>query len=797
MTHTLYLNEMFTLQIKMVSDWHIGTGTGRPGNIDKLIARDHKELPYIPAKTLTGVWRDACEQLATALDENKNGLWQELVQIIFGTQPNVDRRPGFSPTPAILSISPAHFPQEFQQLLVGNNNLSLRQALTFVKPGVAINPLTGAAKVDFLRFEEMARNGTTLKAECRICFEGMEQAQKEAVSALLIASLKLIERLGGKRRRGVGKCELTIEGQTHLNVIESLKKDCPTITTNTKKAKTTSKQTSANGDEWEIIPLRLELQTPIVAGLAVSGNVNESLDFLPGTYLLPFVTRLFHKLDFNCHKAIAEGDIILLPATIEIEGKRGLPIPSVISKEKLSGESEEGERVINRIYEPGDKCKQYKPYRQGYITSCNTDTAIYQTIAFAEYAHSSIDDSLQRPTQTVGGLYTRKAIPSGTLLRSELRLKKSIADFLDSLSKEWRKNLEDIYRVGVSKKDDYGLIKITTNRVEDPNIKPKGENGRLIVWLVSDLLLRDKNLRPTTSIDALKAELEKKLVVKLSLTSETTIYTKADIRIRRIESWHTGWGLPRPTLCGLQAGSCVVFDLIDGEVDLNLLEKLEKEGIGERRGEGYGQMLFNPPLLTQELKLLKPRKLEDHSCEAKPSEFKNGSSKAGPIGKESEAYEFACSLEKIVWQDEIQRKALQTASNIAKRKGFLGFDSDKQTPPMSQIASLNQIVSQMQSFDNSQTIRDWIEHIIKTPTRVNKWLDKLEGIKKLIDRENEIWSVLFEKNLPSVLTFDGEERLKKELWAEAIRTFVDACMRAHKREIEGNQKDKERLEVKP
>jgi CRISPR-associated protein Csx10 len=44
-----------TLQIKMLSDWHIGSGTGRPGNIDRLVQRDAHHLPYIPAKSLTGM----------------------------------------------------------------------------------------------------------------------------------------------------------------------------------------------------------------------------------------------------------------------------------------------------------------------------------------------------------------------------------------------------------------------------------------------------------------------------------------------------------------------------------------------------------------------------------------------------------------------------------------------------------------------------------------------------------------------------------------------------------------------
>ena len=48
------------LRLEFLSDWHVGSGTGRPGNVDRLVTRDASGLPYVPAKTLTGIWRDAC-----------------------------------------------------------------------------------------------------------------------------------------------------------------------------------------------------------------------------------------------------------------------------------------------------------------------------------------------------------------------------------------------------------------------------------------------------------------------------------------------------------------------------------------------------------------------------------------------------------------------------------------------------------------------------------------------------------------------------------------------------------------
>lgn len=91
---------MNTLNIHFLSDWHIGEGSGQPGNIDKLIRRHPQDgLPYVPAKTITGIWRDAGEQIAVALDNGgKNNFWQTWLIKVFGDQPNqrTENQPGMA-----------------------------------------------------------------------------------------------------------------------------------------------------------------------------------------------------------------------------------------------------------------------------------------------------------------------------------------------------------------------------------------------------------------------------------------------------------------------------------------------------------------------------------------------------------------------------------------------------------------------------------------------------------------------------------------------------------------------------
>ncbi|HEY3378758.1 MAG TPA: RAMP superfamily CRISPR-associated protein, partial [Armatimonadota bacterium] len=77
------------ITLTMTSDWHIGSGAGRPGDTDRLIRRDWEGLPYVPGKTMVGIWRDACERVAYGLDhQDENGLWHHWVAYLFGNQPN-------------------------------------------------------------------------------------------------------------------------------------------------------------------------------------------------------------------------------------------------------------------------------------------------------------------------------------------------------------------------------------------------------------------------------------------------------------------------------------------------------------------------------------------------------------------------------------------------------------------------------------------------------------------------------------------------------------------------------------
>ncbi|MCS6852478.1 MAG: hypothetical protein NZ700_15050, partial [Gemmataceae bacterium] len=243
--------------------------------------------------------------------------------------------------------------------------------------------------------------------------------------------------------------------------------------------------------------------------------------------------------------------------------------------------------------------------------------------------------------------------------------------------------------------------------------------------------------------------------------------------------WHVGWGLPRPTLIAIQAGSCVVFQA-EGDLDPAKLAQLEASGVGERTGEGYGQVRFNDRRLTEPPLRRSPDPQPVATQQDIPSTRNLPSMDAS-------TQEYAQRIERDCWIQEIRRKCLAIAADSTKRRELLGWVARGQQgqPPMSQLGGLRGQLTFLRSRADREQVTDWLKRLEHNPRRAEKW-PSIMNVKKFLTEEGAIWQVIDPHSWPT-LTEGAHQRLQKELWALAVRTFFDACIRAHKRELEQEQ----------
>lgn len=760
MRHTI------SLTLRMLSDWHIGAGTGQHGRLSRQVLRDEKDgLPFVPAKSLNGVWRDGCEIAARALDAGAGGslVWHDWVEFLFGSQPafpgaeagGTPATAARHPRPAALCyLGPLRFAGDLGTAIAGNQRLL--DAVTFVKPGVAHDPVTGAAREDMLRFDEMARGGMTLEGTAELSGDLTEE-QLGCARALLWAGARLVEGIGAKRRRGSGRCRLDLGGAGLPPSGDDLARWTAHPGSPPEPAQAPAPDaagTRAAGGGWEHVLLRMTLETPLIAHERTVGNLVQGRDHAPGWMLLGAVLR---RLDSSAADAAARcGDLVVTSATPRVGGERGRPVPRVFERDK-----DDGSVRINRIVEGPPEGRAFKRIREGYVAGAAHPAV--ESAAFVMRMHNTIEDESQRPTQALGGVYVYQALAPGTVLMAEVRVRRGV------LAAGWWEGLNGTWRLGRSSKDDYGLVSVAAEPA-DPEPGPVPEAATVVagdllrVWLLSDVLVRDDRLAPSDDPRDFANLLQRTFAaagadgVELDPVLRERGRVPTSYEIARTDSWHRGWRLPRPVLVGFAAGGCLTFEVGAGEIGADVLAEIERSGIGERRGEGFGQIRVNDPVVT-----------ESATTAGGPPPDRPSDERPRPLSAVDPGHAGARLIETAAWRAEIWRLAEERAARPGEVLG-----------PLIEL-SATRLNALRRLFDHLDEEEDRLDARIARLTKRWRAPDTTAAIRALLI-EKDVWRTLgFDDQDRLCLTADGADALRRDLRADALRSLLTACLAAHTR----------------
>lgn len=346
--------------IVFTSDWGVSTGVGEAGRTHSTLEKQGG-LPVVRGTVVAGVLREQAMTAASALDatvpasstgrkdsdgsggSSEGGPWSRFARWLFGDEGNNPRHVIFS------DALPVRYSQRNGELNQEPYSLPVHDAVS-----LSIDPTTGAARDQMLRFTERAAPGV-LAGTYRFTDEAGDEYCKYAHFLLGVAGL-MVRGIGSGRSGGDGECTVIAgpecattlaeskeptEGNSALEEVAEGQKDEPEYSSDslrklaaelrealfarldgppfaeppssllvdeakTKVSPLVSVAASRHGSEaaaaldpanWFEATLDIVLDSPVVSYEVPFSNEVRSLDFLRGTVLIPWLHRQLRDLD--------------------------------------------------------------------------------------------------------------------------------------------------------------------------------------------------------------------------------------------------------------------------------------------------------------------------------------------------------------------------------------------------------------------------------------------------------------------------------------------------------------------
>ena len=630
--------------IVFTSDWGVSTGVGHAGRTHSTIERCGDD-PVVRGTVITGVLREQAMVAAEAFDRamgSSGEHWKEFALWLFGQDP--DSEPGSTPHPRHVLFSDA----------TPASKIPIHDTVS-----LSIDPQTGTARDQFLRFTERAAAGVLTGTFTLIDEAGAETSEQETIEAahfLLGVAGLMVRGIGSGRSGGDGECTVLVTnhevearaGQSTSKIVAFASSCAQELRTSLKKLaqslepevvsalpapqRSTQHQvgtidgSAAQHSGGHHLILDLTLNSPIVSYEVPFSNEIRSLDFLRGTVLLPWLHRLVSSKKHGedeavITNAVTGGHLVVSDALPVISETEGLPVPLTLKTDKTSpsdspitlyGDSHKnkGKIPVRGGYvffvpkggdgkEPGTKTQGWygKPPLRGRQT-----TAINHETGAASKGQLVLVDALPEGLKLRAHVWVSdelwKAAAVSTLLGKtrEARLgSRKLTGTFGSATCTLRNETND-EREACSRFGNAGSAQPVGIASTSANGTAPGEG--------SPASSDDQrvSLWFTSDVIARSAGLGAGATVDdlIRAFRREGITVEAvgtpSIRHRRVDSWSPADNGPRASRLAIQAGS--VIQVRASEEDRAKLLELAPFGVGELTAQGYGRFVVDHPLLS-------------------------------------------------------------------------------------------------------------------------------------------------------------------------------------------------------
>lgn len=630
--------------IVFTSDWGVSTGVGQAGRTHSTIERGSKGQPVVRGTVITGVLREQAMLAAKALDgpdEKSPKRWTSFALWLFGQDPNSE--PGSTPHPRHVLFSDA----------TPASSIPVHDTVS-----LSIDPKTGIARNQFLRFTERAAAGILTGTFTLIDEAGAEPSGKSTIEAarfLLGVAGLMVRGIGSGRSGGDGECTVLVTnhevearaGQSTSEIVafasshaqalrgtlkslaQALKDDVNALPSPRQEGAqhqvgTVDGSTAQHGSGHHLI-LDLTLDSPIVSYEVPFSNEIRSLDFLRGTVLLPWLHR---SLSSNKRgedeaviaNAVTGGHLFVSDALPVIGDIKGLPVPLTLKTDKTQA----SDSTIT-LYGDSSGNTAGIPVRGGYVSfgpeggdgkEPGTKTqGWYGKPPLRGRQTTAINHETGAASK--GQLVLVEALPEGMSMRAHVW----VSDELwNAASVSALLGRQRVARLGSRKlTGTFGSAHCTLREETDDEREARSRFGNAGSTQLTSTASTSANGTAhgedtTTSSRGVWLWFTSDVIARSAGlgaggTADDLIRAfkregidlgsikAASIRHRRVDSWSPADNGPRASRLAIQAGSVIQVHVSEKKDRAKLLE-LAPFGVGELTAQGYGRFVVDHPLLS-------------------------------------------------------------------------------------------------------------------------------------------------------------------------------------------------------
>lgn len=577
----------WAIAIELLSDATFSRGEPTAGEVDIETEHDDLGLPRFGGKSIRGILRDSWLAMAPHFPELENAA-----AAVFGPAADFDER-------SILRIGDAMLPNDVTKVVrfaiehggAALTPMDILRSLTDIRSQTAEDRRTGAPARATLRSTRVWSPGLVLHAPLR----WLRDPAREELQCLALALLAS-RHAGLSRNRGRGHVKMTLvrPGSIAYSLEETralAKGSASTIISNRAKPHSLNSDGGTASDGARVyLEYTIELTSrAILTGSGGDPNTASTLPYIPGSTMRGIVASRLDpdgQPDLFRHLVLS-GDVAFLHAYPTTDGVRALPMPLSWRREKL------GETIHDLLSHdvagtrPGS---QPGPTPGAFVTFSATRKNV--EVRRSAQIHDQRDREMGRAWKKVtpSGEETRGAIFVYTSLDAGQRFAGFVAGAAHDVARI-RELLPDgsTISVGRSRRAGYGgegvlrwsAAPVDREIASTTGAVTGGRNFRIL--LASPYIGRDPL---TGQYDP--CALDKELLMLLDIEIVARRW-----KIEHTVSYNRTWRLKTPASYVVAAGS-ILAARAQSEIAEARLRAIADAGIGERRSEGFGRLVFLP-----------------------------------------------------------------------------------------------------------------------------------------------------------------------------------------------------------